>query len=766
MEPVHYAVRIVAACIVIGFAALAFWGAQPPCPLSKDAPQDRFSGMRALDHSRAIMTEPHPAGSIAIEKVQKYIVDALASYGVEVEVDPIHVNEGRCIGVVENVMARIPGTGGQETFGLTAHYDSVAFGPGAADDGSGVVVMLETARLLKQGPPLKNDVVFIFTGDEEHGMGGASRSLHHRWLQNLNVLLAFEARGNHGPAFMFETSAGNLPLMRELAACPGAPPESTSLMWEVHHRTPNNTDFGSMKHHGVLGYNVAFVGGLGYYHTANDNPAMLSPASLQHQGEYAVSLARHYGNSTEKMRQGEDAVFFNTLGYHLVVYPASWGLPIAILAGLMTLISLAYACWQKHVTLAGTGMALLRLVWAMALAGLTTYVSLQLTYRFFYVYLTYESLLYLLAFLFIAFSYALSEFQKTARRFGADAMLAAALVFWLIALGVLQYMLPAGSYAAAWPLIFGAGALALGTWLKQRSRPGAALIAQTVLGLPALAFLVPGIQAFYYMGPGLTIIPCALLAIAGASLFAPAVCAVFGDRKWHRHVLEALGALLMIYGWLHNGYTPAHPKMSSLAYAVNFTTQKAAWLSTDDKPDAYTTQFFKNEYQRTSVKDLIPGRVETCLVADAPIAPIAPPQIDMLSDTTENGRRTVTLRYTSASHTEQSRLVVLSPGEVLAASAEDFGALREGKTPWDIDIPVMPRSSVITLSLTIPANQPLRLRVDEDAFRMLDVFPPGSTPRPSDHIPKPNTLDWWESKIRGTSSLTSNHTYMTKEFAL
>ena len=56
-----------------------------------------------------------------------------------------------------------------------AHYDSVPFGPGAADDGAGVVTLLETARALKAGPPLKNDVIFLFTDGEEAGGGGRGR---------------------------------------------------------------------------------------------------------------------------------------------------------------------------------------------------------------------------------------------------------------------------------------------------------------------------------------------------------------------------------------------------------------------------------------------------------------------------------------------------------------------------------------------------------------------------------------------------------------
>jgi hypothetical protein len=50
---------------------------------------------------------------------------------------------------------------------INAHYDSVPGSPGASDDGVGVAVMLELARVLASGPPLQHPVVFLFNGAEE-----------------------------------------------------------------------------------------------------------------------------------------------------------------------------------------------------------------------------------------------------------------------------------------------------------------------------------------------------------------------------------------------------------------------------------------------------------------------------------------------------------------------------------------------------------------------------------------------------------------------
>ena len=50
---------------------------------------------------------------------------------------------------------------------INAHFDSVQGSPGGADDGVGVACMLEIAKKLATGPPLKNPVVFLFNGAEE-----------------------------------------------------------------------------------------------------------------------------------------------------------------------------------------------------------------------------------------------------------------------------------------------------------------------------------------------------------------------------------------------------------------------------------------------------------------------------------------------------------------------------------------------------------------------------------------------------------------------
>src|ERR687888_1655185 len=164
-------------------AGAALYGALPiglPDPVPASAPPTAFSSARALAHVRAIAQRPHPIGSPANAAVRDYLVEELTALGLAPEVQK--ATAVNCCsssgsfdaGMPENVLARLKGTatGGKAVL-VAAHYDSVPTGPGASDDGAGVAAMLETLRALRAGPPLKHDVIFLFTDGEEPGLLGA-----------------------------------------------------------------------------------------------------------------------------------------------------------------------------------------------------------------------------------------------------------------------------------------------------------------------------------------------------------------------------------------------------------------------------------------------------------------------------------------------------------------------------------------------------------------------------------------------------------------
>src|SRR5262249_8235602 len=156
-----------------------------------------------------------PVGSPEHASVLDYIVGEARTIGLDTEVQRTsgfrRSRTGQVQGAaVENIVARLPGKNNTRAVLLAGHYDSVATGPGASDDGSAVATMLETARALKAGPPLGNDLIFLFTDAEEVGLLGAQAFVtENPAVKNVGVVFNLEARGNEGATLMFETSADN-----------------------------------------------------------------------------------------------------------------------------------------------------------------------------------------------------------------------------------------------------------------------------------------------------------------------------------------------------------------------------------------------------------------------------------------------------------------------------------------------------------------------------------------------------------------------------
>lgn len=73
---------------------------------------------------------------------------------------------------VTNVLARIPGASPRALL-ISAHYDTVAYSPGASDNGAAVVTVLEILRELLSIEELPYTVIALFDDAEESGLLGA-----------------------------------------------------------------------------------------------------------------------------------------------------------------------------------------------------------------------------------------------------------------------------------------------------------------------------------------------------------------------------------------------------------------------------------------------------------------------------------------------------------------------------------------------------------------------------------------------------------------
>lgn len=281
-----------------------------------------------------------PVGSEANARARAYVVDQLKLYGYEVRVQETDARRAP-LGVtahVSNIIGVLPGSR-PDAIGLVSHYDSVAESPGAADDGLGVAVMLEAARVLAGRPDRTWTIMVLVTDGEEAGLMGAAALVTDRAVtERLRAYINVESSGSSGPALLFETGPGNAWLVGPWAR--RAPhPRGGSFGLEIYRRLPNDTDFSILKRQEIPGLNFAVVGDSYTYHTARDTPERLSPRTVRDTGDNVVAIATALDAVDITQRSASDTNYFDIGGVTAVSYSGATAWIIAAAALLLGVIA-------------------------------------------------------------------------------------------------------------------------------------------------------------------------------------------------------------------------------------------------------------------------------------------------------------------------------------------------------------------------------------------------------------------------------------------
>src|SRR5579863_140641 len=357
--------------LLLGATHLAYL---PTVPLGVDAPPTVFSAGRAAAILRDLVGNglPHPIGSSAGARLRDAIVERLSALGYRSQFQSGWVcDEGAC-GNPVNIVARLGGDAeDRSTILLVAHYDSVPAGPGASDDGAAVASMLEIARTLSARPAPRHPIVLLFTDGEEAGLLGASLFVReHPLSDHVRAAVNMEARGTSGPSLMFETGTANTWLMHMYRSAI-ARPLTNSLYYVVYKLLPNDTDFTVFKAAGYQGFNFAYIGNVGRYHTPLDNAANADASSIQHQGDNALAALSALANAPILDPNPGESVFFDGFSRTLIAWPAVFTLPAALLTLLLLLAECAVLLRTRAVTWR-------RALWGWVATGCTLCVGVAL----------------------------------------------------------------------------------------------------------------------------------------------------------------------------------------------------------------------------------------------------------------------------------------------------------------------------------------------------------------------------------------------------
>lgn len=301
---------LAAAIILSGLLAYGLWTR----PAAEPVDSEEFSAARAVKDIEVISKEHHSVAhpeeraavrEYLVQRLEQLGADTVMQYRYDSLTGPKNKHVVYTFDAV-NVLAEFAPADIQDPTYLlmVAHYDSRYSQPmpkdtvwsyGAADDGYGVSVILETvSQALKYRQDWKQGIKVLFTDAEEVGMMGMTAIWENdkEVFDNVGFMINIEARGPWGPALLFETCPGNEKVM-DLYAKAAKYPFTYSLTTVVYGFMPNFTDFTIVKDE-IPGMNFSTIADINHYHTDLDNFSNISAKSIQHYGAQIEPITREY----------------------------------------------------------------------------------------------------------------------------------------------------------------------------------------------------------------------------------------------------------------------------------------------------------------------------------------------------------------------------------------------------------------------------------------------------------------------------------------
>ena len=581
-------------------------------PLPAAAPASGFAAARALAHVNALAQAPRQAGSAANAAARDYIVAQLRALGLAPEIQTETV-QATSVGMmrsvhltlatVHNIVVRKPGRMATKdepsAIVATAHYDSAPTTLGAADGAMSAAAMLETLRVLQAGPPLANDLLFVFT-DADSGQALGTRAFMESpaWARRVRLLLRFDNLGQRGPLTLVDAShADGFALAAFARAAPQ--PGGTSFMAALYANTRPSPAAGPLAGGDASVLQFATMGGTLGPGAIHDIPQRLSGASLQHEGDTMLALLRDTGNRMPPPTGMRGQVFFSVPGLGIIHYPYALVWPLTLLACALTVASCCAGCigTSQRARVAGTDIIHAGFGFLFMGAAVT-----------FVVYLVHEAMPGLhwrwdagvlagddgirwqvLAFaLLLAAGFVIAQ-RRLQEKLGVLCVQLGVLCVATLALLAVSWGAPGASYLLAWPLLALQAALLVSlSGRAARYEPVALVLA----ALPAAVLMLPALRdSLAVLSPTWLVVPATLvftlLGLCGMLL------AEAGARLVVRPLILA-AAVACTLAYMSVPQVPELPAPNRLVYFKDTPSWRAFWLYPPVPLDPWTRGVFPN----------------------------------------------------------------------------------------------------------------------------------------------------------------------------
>ena len=265
-----------------------------------------FSAERMAGHVTTLaapVMEGRGPGSAGIDLAADYIAARFKEYGLEPAGDngtyfqsfKAKTGDDQREVTIKNIVAVLPGTNkdwADQSVVVSAHYDHLGYGwpgvrsgnegklhPGADDNASGVAVMLELAKNLKQNLEPKRAIVFVaFTGEESGLLGSRYYVKNERAYPATKVIgdvnLDTVGRLGDNPVFVF-----GAPSAKEWRFIFMGATAVTGIKTEIVTNVVNASDHAAFDEVGVPAVQL-FSGTNGDYHRPSDTADKIDPAGM------------------------------------------------------------------------------------------------------------------------------------------------------------------------------------------------------------------------------------------------------------------------------------------------------------------------------------------------------------------------------------------------------------------------------------------------------------------------------------------------------
>jgi len=632
-------------CILAAAILLTLLLNSSPKAISANAPAEVFSAERAMQDLEIIARQPHPMGiSQTHTDVRNYLLGEIQALGLDPHVQDtfgVRIVEPGFVtgGSVQNILVRLSGTNPEGAIVLISHYDTTPANPGAGCSSSGVVTILEILRALKAGPPLRHDVIILFTDGEEPGTVGAHAFVaQHPWFNDIKLVINLDQFWI-GPPYLLGTSGGNGLWIDALA-------HSTSLIKPAYLSLPyhlfpsGETDLLPFFLAGVPGVDIRTSAQTPESHTAAELPGVVDPGSIQQGGNQMLALVRYLGNQPELEKSLPDQTFFPLLGM-LVHYPTRLALPLGIAAGLCFLGTLGYGFGSKRLTWRGLGLGFLAFLLNIALIeGIVTLLWLGIQtlhpeygYNSFRAHMS-DDFLYAVAFIVLGVAITTATIALVRKKITSLDLAAGVLVFWFLGTLAVSVLLPATSYLTTWVLLAGALSLVLAIVVQPK---------QNSWSLSSLAFLCSAILGTFLWVPVIfnaflgSSFPMVWVVIGAAAVWLgsifPALDLIASPKRSLIPIAASLIALgFLVMGHIQVGKDSPPPWINPIGYWLNADGETAYWVTFSEEFDERQTNLIDEPVWHPYPELISVAPPYPVLTSVAPILDLDGPRLEILQD--------------------------------------------------------------------------------------------------------------------------------------